>query len=79
MIYLQGKGKEEKRKKKLEGRINNQIVGVKRLRMEVWVERNFIFSSQVCVMYYTTLLRNIVGKNVKVYALFQKVMWVAFR
>ena len=65
MIYLQGKGKEEKRKKKLEGRINNQIVGVKRLRMGVWVERNFIFSSQVCVMYYTTLLRNIVEKKCK--------------
>ena len=79
MIYLQGKGKEEKKEKKLEGRINNQIVGVKGLRMGVWVERNFIFSSQVCVMYYTTLLRNIVGKNVKVYASFQKVMWVAFR
>ena len=79
MIYLQGKGKKEKRKKQLKGRINNQIMGVKGLRMGVWVERNFIFSSQVCVMYYTTLLRNIVGKNVKVYASFQKVMWVAFR
>ena len=40
-------------------------MGVKRLRMGVWVERNFIFSSQVCVMYYTTLLRNIVGKKCK--------------
>ena len=63
MIYLQGKGNEEKKEKQLKGRINNQIMGVKGLRMGVWVERNFIFSSRVCVMYYTTLLRNIVGKK----------------
>ena len=78
MIYTR-KRKWGKKEKQLERRINNQIVGVKGLRMGVWVERNFIFSSQVCVMYYKTLLRNIVGKNVKVYASFQKVMWVAFR